>query len=93
MRLTQIAPLPVAEIMKKTAGKLVYIVEETSANCGIKDELTCGLLKIDPTLHIFGKDLGKQYVQHGSLDKLYNHYGLSGEAVAKSIMEVIRSEN
>ena len=93
LRLTQIAPLPVAEIMKKTAGKLVYIVEETSANCGIKDELTCGLLKIDPTLHIFGKDLGKQYVQHGSLDKLYNHYGLSGEAVAKSIMEVIRSEN
>ena len=93
LRLTQIAPLPVEELITKTAGKMIYVVEETSANCGVKDELAWELLKANPAFRIFGKDLGDQYVQHGALDKLYDHYGLSGEAIAKSIMEVIRSEN
>lgn len=93
LRLTQIAPLPVEEIMHKSESKTIYVVEETSANCGIKDQLAWELLQADSQFRVYGKDLGNQYVQHGDVDKLYEHYGLSGEAIAKSIMEVIRSEN
>ena len=42
---------------------------------------------------VSGVDLGNQYIQHGAVDKLYEHYGLSAEKLAQAVMEVRQSEN
>ena len=72
---------------------MLYVVEEIAGNCGIRNTLAYELSTTGSKIRVCGKDLGNQYVQHGALDTLYEHYGLSGEEIAKSIMEVIRSEN
>lgn len=93
-RLTQLAPLPVSEIVAAlSAYKTIYIVEEISGNCGICTEIAMHLTKDNPNVNVLGVDLGNQYIQHGALDKLYDHYGLSGKKIAESIMEVTRGEN
>ena len=38
-------------------------------------------------------DLGDQYVSHGAVNILYEHYGLSSEAIKNYVMEVHRDEN
>lgn len=93
-RLTQLAPLPVSEIVAAlSAYKTIYIVEEISGNCGICAEIAMHLTKDNPNVNVLGVDLGNQYIQHGALDKLYDHYRLSGKKIAESIMEVTRGEN
>ena len=93
-RLTQLAPLPITEIVAAlSAYKTTYIVEEISGNCGICAEIAMHLTKEIPNMNVLGVDLGNQYIQHGALDKLYDHYGLSGKKIAESIMEVTQGEN
>ena len=94
IRLTRIAPLPVDEIYEALSGcKLVYVAEEVAGNCGIFPQLACGLSVRDNQIRVCGKDLGNQYIRHGALDRLYDYYGLSGDKIAESIMEVTQSEN
>lgn len=94
LRLTQIAPLPVSEVAAVlNESKIVYVVEEIAGNCGIREQLAWGLHALDSNIKVYGKDLGKQYIQHGALDRLYDFYGFSAEKIAESVMEVIRSED
>ena len=94
LRLASIAPLPVdalASAMKTC--KFAFVVEEIAGNCGICDTLAYQLRAHLPDCVVHGRDLGVQYIQHGAVDKLYDHYGLSAEAIANTIMEVNRDEN
>ena len=94
MRLTCIQPVQVEEILSKLpASKKVFIAEEVAGNCGIFEHISCRIRKIDPEYTVWGVDLGNRYIQHGAVDKLYDYYGLSPEQMAKSIMEVHRSES
>lgn len=94
LRLTKLAPLPIDEILDVlSAYRTVFVAEEIAGNCGIRPELAMCLSKNKPSVNVFGADLGNQYIQHGALDKLYDHYGLSGKKIAESIMEVTQSEN
>ena len=94
MRLTCIQPVQVEEIISKLpASKKVFIAEEVAGNCGICEHISCRIRKIDPEYTVWGVDLGNRYIQHGAVDKLYDYYGLSPEQMAKSIMEVHRSES
>lgn len=94
LRITQLAPLPVAEILAEISeSKKIFVAEEIAGNCGIREQLSWNLTNADPKIKVYGTDLGMQYIQHGALEKLYDHYGLSGEKIAKSIMEVTQSEN
>ena len=94
MRLTCIQPVQIEEILSKLpASKKVFIAEEVAGNCGICEHISCRIRKIDPEYTVWGVDLGNRYIQHGAVDKLYDYYGLSPEQMAKSIMEVHRSES
>ena len=68
-------------------------IEEISGNCGVRDTLAYELAKRGTDVRIDGIDLGNRYIQHGSLDALYDHYGLSGNKIAQYVLEVCQNEN
>ena len=94
LRLTRLTELPVDEIAKSvSASKQVVVLEEISGQCGICQELAYELQKICSEYRVNGIDLGKQYITHGNINTLYEHYGLSPEAIKNYVMEVHHSEN
>ncbi len=89
LRLLTVKPLPVKAILEQMAQNVpVVVVEEISGNCGIRDTLSYELRKIKHDCRVEGLDLGCRFVQHGSIDRLYGHYGLSGQAIADFVQEV-----
>ncbi len=92
-RLLKLAPLPAEAIAQSlSTNATVVILEETGANCGICHELSHSLRKLRPDCKVFGIDLGHDYVTHGAMDDLYDHYGLSAQKIAEFVMEVHHSE-
>ena len=93
LRLMIVSALPVDEILKNLSDKHhVFVIEEIAGNCGIRDQLASQLRRMEPNCRVDGMDLGNRYIPHGSLDKLYDYYGLSGERIAGSILEEYRHE-
>ena len=92
LRLLCVNPLPVEELMAKIQGPVI-VAEECSANCGIADALCAQLHRVQKDLTVIGMDLGSQYIQHGSVDKLQEFYGIDAQSVAKKVMEVRQNEN
>ena len=93
LRLVCVNPIPTEELLSKLSeGRLVYVAEEVSGNCGIRDALSSMLKDMGIGKHITGIDLGSRYIRHGSVPELYDYYGLSPEKLARSIMEVQNSE-
>ncbi len=91
IRLTQVEPLPVAALAEALGDiKTLVLVEEACTGSGIQEALAWQLHQIDPGLRIYGMDLGKNYVTHGNLDALYQHYGLDSNSIAKYAQEVLR---
>ncbi len=89
LRLMQIEPLPVNEILNAKADNgAVVIVEEVSGNCGIAESLSHALHAQCPDCTVKELNLGHQYIQHGAVDKLYRHYGLDAESICSYILEV-----
>ena len=94
LRLLSVQPLPIEEIVAMLAASgPVIVVEEVSGNCGIRDTIAYELGKICPERCVDGIDLGCRFVQHGSVQTLYEHYGLSPQAIADFTMEVRQREN
>ena len=94
LRLAQINPLQIEEILSyMPSSKLVFTVEEVAGNCGIKEQLAYLLSHVDSCYCVDGIDLGNCYIQHGSVEKLYEHYGFSPQKLAQKIKEVHCSEN
>ncbi len=94
LRLLRINPLPIEDLLAQLPNDgHVVVLEEVSGNCGIKESLAWALVHKHPGYRADGIDLGVRYVTHGSLDKLYQSYGLSPEAIAEYIQEAHQSEN
>ena len=94
LRLTEVSPLPTAQVLDALSGcKCIVVFEEIAGNCGIREQLAWELQKHDSRIKVYGRDLGKQYIQHGALEKLYDYYGLSAERMAQFILEVYRGED
>ena len=94
LRLTCLSEIPVDTIVKSVSpNKRVVVLEEISSQCGICQELTYELQKICPECRVSGIDLGKRYITHGNVNTLYEHYGLSPEAIKNYVMEAHQSEN
>ena len=88
VRLLTLAPMP--DISTAIGDcRQVFVVEETTAACGIAPQMAKAL----PQCQITGLNLGEGYVPHGSMEKLYDHYGLSGEKIANFVQEVLPIEN
>ena len=71
----------------------VIIIEETAAECGIRQALSCLLHEMNPAMEVYGVDLGKGFVTHGKLEKLYEYCGLDSDSIIKKVKEVLHYEN
>ena len=93
LRLLSLSHIPTEEIagFMQENSRLV-VVEDACENSGINERLGWELAKLGQ-YRVDGLDLGHRYVTHGSVKQLHEHYGLSGEKIAKYIMEGVQSEN
>ena len=71
----------------------IVILEETCDGSGIYASLFWDLSREMPDSKFYHIDLGNQFATHGSMDKLYAHYGLDGQSIAKFLLEVLKVEN
>ncbi len=86
LRLTRLAPLPVAALRDALSGyRHVLLVEEANTNAGISGALARELGGI--TLQLI--DLGEHYVPHGAVSELYKKYSLDADGIAKKAKEVL----
>jgi len=94
LRLLSLQPLPVDMILAYIGEQArIFVIEEISGNCGIRDSLAYEILRQRPKCRVDGIDLGSRYIPHGSVEALYSHYGLSVDAIVKHIQEVHHFEN
>ena len=90
LRLTKLTDISMVEITKAlSAKKRVVVLEEVGGHCGIGAELAAKM----QDCKVGCIDLGDQYVTHGAVNTLYEHYGLSPEAIKNYVMEVHQDEN
>ena len=94
LQLTRIHPLPIDEILAAiTEYSHVVIVEETCDNSGIYASVAWELRKRLSGCEFSHLDLGDQFPTHGSVDTLYQHYGLDRKSIAEFVQEVLKVEN
>ena len=90
LRLPCLSALPVEQLLSLTKGNKLLIMEEVSGGTGIAGELALEISSRNPEIRVYGRDLGKQFVPHGSVEKLYEHCGLDHKSIAEYIKEVLR---
>ena len=94
LRLLTLSPLPVSDIVREIGDcKTVVIVEEVCNGSGICQELSFYLHQDIPDVRVLGLDLGRSFVPHGALDRLYRHCGIDADAIANKTQEVLKVEN
>ena len=85
LRLTKLTDFSIEDILQSISkNKQIVVLEEVASPCGICSELASKL----SDYNVGGISLGDQYVTHGAVDVLYDHYGLSPEAIKKYVLEV-----
>ena len=93
IRMTRIAPLPTIALQTELEGyNHILFVEETCNNSGIYAPVIMHLQKELPNCTFYYRNLGDNYVLHGAVEALYQHYGLDSESIAKYIQEVLKVE-
>ena len=94
LRLMSINPLDAYALLTYiSSGKNVFVAEEIAGNCGIHADISRMLKNAYPQIRVAGIDLGVRFIEHGSVDRLYDFYGFSSEKLAEKIMEIQCSEN
>ena len=89
LRLLSLGQLPAREVLTKITGSRVVILEEAAAASGIREALAWKLHQLDNGLTICGRDLGENFVPHGSAKELYHHCGLDAEAITAFVKEAL----
>ena len=94
VRLLQIQPLPMAEIVENLGNcKKVFVLEETGKYSGIWEEVSASLHNILPDVKVYALNLGENFVSHGKVDALYASCGLDGASICDRVLEECRNEN
>ena len=94
LRLTKVAPLELGALGSALRGvSKVLIVEEAATAAGIGHELVSHLSERLPGTEFAVRDLGGEYVTHGSVKELYREHGLDAGSIAKKMKEVLSNEN
>ena len=92
MRLLQIHPLPMEQIVKLYDGQKHILIAEEAIG-GMAPDLAWQMHQHFPGAIIETADLGEKYVSHGSVAELYHAYSLDGAGLAQRFMEVRSREN
>ena len=94
IRLLSVSPLPVEKIVSMLPeNPHVLIMEECCSEAGIGYSLAYQIQQRIPGCPVDIKNLGQQYITHGSVQCLYKACGLDGESIASYILEVRSHEN
>ena len=90
LRLLNLSQIPVEEIAAHLSRHpRVVIIEETCCGSGIRQSLALNLMKQCPGCQVEGLDLGRKFVPHGAVDKLYESCGLNAQAIADFTKELL----
>ena len=90
LRLLKVNPLPIEEIVGQlSADHKIIVVEETCTGSGIREALSWELHRLDPSCRVFGVDLGRDFVPHGSVKELHRSCGLDAAGIAEYTKEVL----
>ena len=90
LRLLSVSDLPSQQVQELLSDNhRVIVVEEVCSGSGIREALTWELDKRCPDCRVFGIDLGRNFVPHGSQKELYQHCGLDAQSIAAYTMEVL----
>ncbi len=92
LRLLRLTEITADTLLPYVQGDIL-VVEEVADACGIYTALSHEIRKSAPDKQVFGLNLGKHFVTHGSMETLYNAYGLDGQGIANRIREVRPVEN
>ncbi len=90
LRLLSVSDLPSQQVQELLSDNhRVIVVEEVCSGSGIREALTWELDKRCPDYRVYGIDLGRDFVPHGSQKELYKHCGLDAQSIAAYTMEVL----
>ena len=90
LRLLMVSDLEADRILEKFSENPVGILlEEVCSGSGIRESLGWELHQRKPECRLYGMDLGKDFVPHGSLKALHRHCGLDAKAIAEYAKEVL----
>ena len=89
LRLLSVSQLSAQEICAKAHSDTMIVLEEACSGSGIKEALAWELHQLQPDLRILGKDLGADFVTHGSQKILYQLTGLDAVSIAEYTKEVL----
>ena len=94
LRMTEIQPLPINDILAKVGNSRNFVVvEEVGGNCGVRDAIAYHLGNSIAGAKVRGIDLGEKYICHGSVSAVREYCGLDPQAIADYVQEVLSNEN
>ncbi len=94
LRLQEVFDTHGAEILAQMSeNKAVVVIEEVCTGSGIRETLAWELRQLCPACRVYGMDLGRDFVPHGSVKLLYQHCGLDEMSIARYAQEVLTHEN
>ena len=89
LRLMNLTDLHTEEICRHIGEKkTLIVVEETCTGSGIREALAYELMQHGCGCHVYGRDLGSDFVTHGDKKKLYENCGMDPESLAAFAKEV-----
>ncbi len=92
IRILNLSDISARQLLAFISGPLI-VLEEAAASCAVFWDLAAQLHSLQPDIKVFSHNLGSHFVTHGSLQQLYEAYGLDGAGIAEFAQEVICNEN
>ncbi len=90
LRLLSVTDVPVDELLEMISeNKTVVVVEEACRGSGIQEVIAWNLRERLSECRVYGMDLGKDFVPHGSQNELYKYCGLDEASIAAYVKEVL----
>lgn len=92
LRLVNLTDLHEEQILELAPkDRPVIVVEEAATGSGIHEALAYGLMQLCPGCWVSGRDLGKDFITHGNVKKLYEICGLDATSLAAYAKEVVEA--
>ena len=92
LRLVNLTDLHEEQILELAPkDRPVIVVEEAATGSGIHEALAYGLMQVCPGCRVSGRDLGKDFITHGNVKKLYEICGLDATSLAAYAKEVVEA--
>lgn len=92
LRLVNLTDLHEEQILELAPkDRPMIVVEEAATGSGIHEALAYGLMQLCPGCRVSGRDLGKDFITHGNVKKLYEICGLDATSLAAYAKEVVEA--